>query len=466
MKIPAPAAEAIMKGMAVNSADRIQSADELLAGLEKEEEEQPDGEETRTLYVPPVKSAPDPAPVPEPAPVPASKPAKIQKTGKAGNKKLIIGIVAAALAVAAAVGGVIWFVMNRNSGPAVPEDKLDLVVRTTDNEVPVGQVFQIDVDLLYKDGYENTEYSWEVFSDKEEIATAAYAGAKQRESASGNYLKTGLISVKGISPGETYIYIEIKNSSEILDVEAFEVVVTEAEETTEEKTTKETTTAEETTAEETTTKLDISALLSAYITTKEADSGVYLRKSANEDAKTPELLKRGTEVKIIEKQGDWYKVAVNGKTGYIKSEYISYKKVYPFSVGYVKGGVYYNDWANIKCSFLDGGNTTGQDNCGGEIGPIMFSTRNSSNDLRVFIGYKKCNINDAVSSNYDTGPYNSVIAGRQCVCYDGRTDEGLLYSRFLRDCYVQVDDYTIIVRLVASDKESLDDLQNMIQKLS
>ena len=157
---------------------------------------------------------------------------------------------------------------------------------------------------------------------------------------------------------------------------------------------------------------------------------------------------------------------MNGKTGYIKSEYISYKKVFPFGIGYVKGGVYYNDWANIKCNFMDGGNTTGQDDCGDEIGPIMFSTQNSNDDRRIIIGYKKCNVNDAVSSYYATGPYNSVIAGRQCVCYEGRADVGFFPYGYLRDCYVQVDDYTVIVRLVSSDKESLDDLQNMIQKLN
>ena len=371
VKIPEPAARAIMKGMEINAADRIQSADELLAELTKTPL---DGEETRTLYVPPVKS--EPGPEPEPAPDPEPKPAKNQKTGKAANKKPIIGIVAAVLAVAAGIILIPKAVKNTNAK---------------------------------KETAETTSPTSEAESISETVA-------------------------------------------EILT------------EITTQITKKETTTAKETTAKETTTKLDLSKLPSAYITTKEADSGVYLRKSANEDAKTPELLKRGTEVKIIDKQGDWYKVAVNGKTGYIKSEYISYNKVFPFGIGYVKGGVYYNEWANIKCNFMDGGNTTGQYDCGDEIGPIMFSTQNSSNDLRIFIGYKKCNVNDAVLSGYDTGPYNGVIAGRQCVFYDGRA--GLFSSDFLRDCYVQVDDYTVIFRLVSSDKESLDDLQNMIQKLN
>ncbi|MBR3438017.1 MAG: SH3 domain-containing protein, partial [Clostridia bacterium] len=331
------------------------------------------------LYVPPVKS--EPGPEPEPAPDPEPKPAKNQKTGKAANKKPIIGIVAAVLAVAAGI-------------------------------------------ILIPKAVKNT-------NAKKETA------------------ETTSPTIEAESISETVAEILTEITTQI--------------------TKKETTTAKETTAKETTTKLDLSKLPSAYITTKEAGSGVYLRKSANEDAKTPELLKRGTEVKIIDKQGDWYKVAVNGKTGYIKSEYISYKKVYPFGVGYVEGRVYYNDWANIKCSFLDGGNTTGgEDDCNGEIGQIMFSTRNSNNDLRVFIGYKKCNINDAVSINYNTSPYNSVIAGRQCICYDGKFTGNLLSNSFYyRDCYVQVDDYTVIFRLVSvNNKESLDDLQNMIQKLN
>lgn len=366
VKIPEPAARAIMKGMEINAADRIQSADELLAELTKTPL---DGEETRTLYVPPVKSVPAPAPVPEPAPDPEPKPAKNQKTGKAANKKPIIGIVAAVLAVAAGIILIPKAVKNTNAK---------------------------------KETAETTSPTSEAESISETVA-------------------------------------------EILT------------EITTQITKKETTTAKETTAKETTTKLDLSKLPSAYITTKEAGSGVYLRKSANEDAKTPELLKRGTEVKIIDKQGDWYKVAVNGKTGYIKSEYISYKKVFPFGVGYVKDGVYYNEWANIKFTIPKGWKQSDisddDKNQTGYSGGYGFGNPNN-NDVVAIIYYKNDVEKTIEEKNWTNNREIYYIAGQPYFSFED-DQSSLLDKRYRKVNFRQLDDYTIVILLISSSQSEV-----------
>ena len=127
------------------------------------------------------------------------------------------------------------------------------------------------------------------------------------------------------------------------ETEAAESDVSETdEETTENETTAETKTEEIT--------IDESKLSTAYIKTGNADIKVNLRKSPSADSESLGTLKSGDSVKIAGKDGDWYKVIVNGKTGYIKADYITDKKPVAFSKGYIKDGVYYNEWANIKCA--------------------------------------------------------------------------------------------------------------------
>ena len=151
------------------------------------------------------------------------------------------------------------------------------------------------------------------------------------------------------------------------------------------------------------------------------------------------------------------------------SDYVSDKKPVAFSEGYGKSGVYYNEWANIKCKYLNAGNTTDEpDNKPKEIGQIMFSTQDQENNLKIFIGYKKSSIEDSVEpyDNLEGEPFYGNIAGRRCVCYDFRTVGSVLFSYWGRDCYFQIDDYTVIVRLLSyNDKSTLDVLQNMIQEI-
>ena len=47
-----------------------------------------------------------------------------------------------------------------------------------------------------------------------------------------------------------------------------------------------------------------------------------LRKEASTDSDVLSLLNLGEKLEVIEKAGDWYKVKVNNKTGYVHKDYI------------------------------------------------------------------------------------------------------------------------------------------------
>ena len=72
-----------------------------------------------------------------------------------------------------------------------------------------------------------------------------------------------------------------------------------------------------TTTEKTTTK---------YVDV-DADSSLVLRKSASTSSTILSSLKRGTTVQVLSTTGDWAKVNVGGKTGYVHTEYLSSTQV-------------------------------------------------------------------------------------------------------------------------------------------
>ncbi len=135
--IPAPAAKAIMQGMAVNARDRIRSADELLARLTAKDDSMPasyyESESTVTMYVPGSKrvNVPD-----EPVPAskiksasPASKGIPAKRNGKSGKAKPKSGftvkkIVAVILALAVIAGTAVllknYLHINTKSEPDTP----------------------------------------------------------------------------------------------------------------------------------------------------------------------------------------------------------------------------------------------------------------------------------------------------------------------------------------------------------
>ncbi len=52
-----------------------------------------------------------------------------------------------------------------------------------------------------------------------------------------------------------------------------------------------------------------------------------MRETANNNAKLINQLKVNTKVTVLETEGTWSKIKVNGKTGYVASKYLSDKKV-------------------------------------------------------------------------------------------------------------------------------------------
>ena len=90
------------------------------------------------------------------------------------------------------------------------------------------------------------------------------------------------------------------------------------EETKKEDNTEKTTSKEETKTEEK-KKTEVTKYVSAET--------LNMRETANNNAKLINQLKVNTKVTVLETEGTWSKIKVNGKTGYVASKYLSDKKV-------------------------------------------------------------------------------------------------------------------------------------------
>lgn len=90
------------------------------------------------------------------------------------------------------------------------------------------------------------------------------------------------------------------------------------EETNKEENTEKTTSKEETKTEEK-KKTEVTKYVSAET--------LNMRETANNNAKLINQLKVNTKVTVLETEGTWSKIKVNGKTGYVASKYLSDKKV-------------------------------------------------------------------------------------------------------------------------------------------
>ena len=90
------------------------------------------------------------------------------------------------------------------------------------------------------------------------------------------------------------------------------------EETKKEENTEKTTSKEETKTEEK-KKTEVTKYVSAET--------LNMRETANNNAKLVNQLKVNTKVTVLETEGTWSKIKVNGKTGYVASKYLSDKKV-------------------------------------------------------------------------------------------------------------------------------------------
>ena len=275
VKIPAPAAKAIMKGMSVNAADRIQSAEELLEKLSEKEDKRVsayyDEEETVTLYVP----KPAPAVIPD-EPVPASE--------------------------IAAAGG-----LNK----MVSESKAKAAPKQVKSGAPKSSAKKNSPEII-------------------KIAVIAAAGLA--------LVAGGIIALPKVLNKEKKtddVSVSASSTTATTIAQSIEKIITEsttaltAEKESETETKKETTA--ETTTEKTTAKEKAEAVkndkpVTAYVITLDSSSPVNLRESADIKSKSLARLESGTEIKVYEKSGEWYKVSANNKTGYIRNDYLAFVK--------------------------------------------------------------------------------------------------------------------------------------------
>lgn len=102
-----------------------------------------------------------------------------------------------------------------------------------------------------------------------------------------------------------------------------EVKTEENKEQTVEKTKKEENTEKTTSKEETKTEEKKKTEVTKYVSAETLN----MRETANNNAKLINQLKVNTKVTVLETEGTWSKIKVNGKTGYVASKYLSDKKV-------------------------------------------------------------------------------------------------------------------------------------------
>ena len=111
------------------------------------------------------------------------------------------------------------------------------------------------------------------------------------------------------------IKVSEQKNEEVKTEENKEQVVEEAKK---EDNTEKTTSKEETKTEEK-KKTEVTKYVSA--------ENLNMRETANNNAKLINQLKVNTKVTVLETEGTWSKIKVNGKTGYVASKYLSDKKV-------------------------------------------------------------------------------------------------------------------------------------------
>ena len=137
------------------------------------------------------------------------------------------------------------------------------------------------------------------------------------------------ITVKDVMNKWSYIETESK-SGWVLTSQIKIVEENKTEETTQENTKKEENKVEETQTdikkEENTTKVEESKTVKEVTKYVTAES-LNVREKAENDAKIINQLTVNTKVTVTETTGNWSKIKVNGKTGYVASKYLSDKKV-------------------------------------------------------------------------------------------------------------------------------------------
>ena len=187
---------------------------------------------------------------------------------------------------------------------------------------------------------ENTETSTEDNSQNNDVIKAGYTGkisSKIELKIIPTIISSNIhtidentqITVKDVMNKWSYIETESK-SGWVLTSQIKIVEENKTEETTQENAKKEENKVEETQTdskkEENTTKVEESKTVKEVTKYVTAES-LNVREKAENDAKIISQLTINTKVTVTETTGNWSKIKVNGKTGYVASKYLSDKKV-------------------------------------------------------------------------------------------------------------------------------------------
>ena len=476
VKIPSAAAKAIMKGMAVNAADRIQSADELLEMLNTPDElKSPydDAEETVTLYVP-SSAVPDNLDEPVAANEIKASGSLAKLVNDAREKSAADGIAAESVAAAGAALSVPVKAADASSAIGTAKKGTEATVKkaakNSDNKPEKKSPQQQERKPQKTEPAKRVETNTVSSSSGKGKKSALIAGIAVAAIA---VIAAGAVLIPKItkknvdapqSETKTYSYSEKIIAPTLNDIMTTTAKVIESV-TEQTKTTS--ATNKETTAK---TAIDLSKLTTAYIKTQDNNSKVNLRESPSTDSKSFATLASGTEVKLITKEGDWYKVIVNGKTGYIKADYITDKKPVAFTTGYVKDRIYYNEWANLKFvipnDFVEDDSVySGDKNTEGFSGGLALRTEQE--DEFILIRYYKSDISTLCQSKgFAVSDLKSTVLGGQEYKVFENSEPHMLYTDYKRFYMKKLDDYVVYIYFEAISQSRLDEFALLFSIIS
>ena len=168
------------------------------------------------------------------------------------------------------------------------------------------------------------------------------------------------------------------------------------EETKKEDNTEKTTSKEETKTEEK-KKTEVTKYVSAET--------LNMRETANNNAKLINQLKVNTKVTVLETEGTWSKIKVNGKTGYVASKYLSDKKVDVTSRSEEISRGSENKSSNTESTQKTESNTQGTSSSASGNNIVAYAKK--------YMGYKYVSGGSSPSTGFDCSGFTSYVY-KQC----------------------------------------------------